>query len=297
MRNPYGNIAAPPKGYIWDAAKRAKVTVRSYGEFVNRSDDEDEDPGEGPVRASVPGLEGAFHPTYPPWNLSVPDNKRVDIWLEEFQKFEKEGGLPQLSIIYLPNDHTSGTSPGYPTPRAMVAENDVALGRVVEAISKSRFWKESAIFVIEDDAQDGPDHVDAHRSVLLSISPYSRRQALDSTIYTTSGVLRTMELILGIEPMSQYDAAATPLYSAFQKEPILEAYTHLPARISIEEKNASSAYGAKESIAMDFREPDRIPMRQMNEILWKAIRGADSTMPPPVRAAFIHPIPDDEEED
>ncbi len=195
MRNEYGNITAPPRGYLWDAAKRAGVTVRSYGEFGSRSEDEDDDPGFGPVHASVPGLVGLINPDYPPWNLKIPDNQRVDVWLKEFETFEKDGGLPQLSIIYLPNDHTSGTSPGYPTPRAMVAENDVALGRVVEAITKSKFWKESAIFVIEDDAQDGPDHVDAHRSVLLVVSPYTKRKSTDSTMYTTSGVLRTMELI------------------------------------------------------------------------------------------------------
>ena len=123
--------------------------------------------------------------------------------------------MPRLSIVRLGNDHTSGTSPGTSTPRAMVADNDLALGRFVDIISHSRIWKESAIFVLEDDAQNGPDHVDAHRSVLLAISPFIRRGVVDSTLYTTSGVLRTMELILGLPPMSQYDAAATPMYHAF----------------------------------------------------------------------------------
>ena len=295
LRNPYGNIAAPPRGYIWDAAKRAGVSVRSYGEFVHRSEDEDKDPGWGPVQASVPGLVGLICPDYPPWNLKIPDTERVEAWLKEFKKFEKEGGLPQLSIIYLPNDHTAGTRPGYPTPRAMVAENDLALGRIVETITKSQFWKESAIFVLEDDAQDGPDHVDAHRSVLLAISPYTRRKTVDSTMYTTSGVLRTIELILGMEPMSQYDAAATPLYSAFQQEPVLAEYLHLPPQISLDEKNSPAAFGAKESAAMNFKDPDRIPMRKLNEILWKSIKGENSVMPPPVRAAFIHPIAKEDE--
>ncbi|MCI0617857.1 hypothetical protein L0244_33210, partial [bacterium] len=214
QRSQYGNIAAPPRGYLWDAAKRAGVTVRNYGIWGHRGDVIDEDSGQGEVVPYIESLKGILNPEYPPWDLRTSDNKRIDVWLKEFRKFEKEGGLPQLSIIQLPSDHTAGTYPGYPTPRAMVAENDNALGRMVEVISKSRFWKESAIFVLEDDAQDGPDHVDAHRSVGLIISPYVRKGFVDSTMYTTSGFLRTMELILGIEPMTQYDAAATPAYAA-----------------------------------------------------------------------------------
>ncbi len=198
LRNAFGNIAAPPQGYIWDFAKRANVSVRSYGEFGAWAEKG------GEVTATVPGLEGLVHPSYPPFDLSIPDGKRVDIWLEEFRKFEQNGQLPRLSIIRLGNDHTSGTSPGMPSPRSMVAENDLALGRLVEAISHSRFWRESAIFVLEDDAQNGPDHVDAHRSVLLAVSPFTRRGVVDSTLYSTSAVLRTMELILGLPPMSQY---------------------------------------------------------------------------------------------
>jgi hypothetical protein len=186
------------------------VSVRSYGEFTERSGSNRE------VQATVPGLQGKVHPSYPPFDLTIPDGVRLDVWLDEFRTFEQRGGLPRLNIIRLGNDHTLGTTPGRPTPRAMVAENDVALGRLVAAISSSRYWNESAIFIVEDDAQNGPDHVDSHRSVALAISPFVRRQAVDSTLYTTSSVLRTMELILGLPPMSQYDAAATPMYNAFQ---------------------------------------------------------------------------------
>ena len=214
MRNPYGNVAAPADGYIWDFCKRAGVSVRSYGEFVMRGEG-NRDPN-GPIRASVPGLEGEINPDFPPYDLSIPDNDRIDIWLKEFRQFEADGKLPGLSILRLPRDHTAGTRPGALTPQAMVAENDVALGRLVETISKSRYWKESAIFVLEDDAQNGSDHVDCHRSVLLVASPFARRGMVDSTLYTTSGVLRTIELVLGLPPMSQYDAAATPMYNAFQ---------------------------------------------------------------------------------
>jgi hypothetical protein len=165
MRNAYGNVTAPQNGYIWDACVRKGVSVRSYGEFTGRgSDDPEHDVGEGKVKAMVPGLEGRVHPTTRPTTCAIPDNKRIDVWLEEFQQVREDGGLPQLSIVRLGNDHTAGTRPGYPTPRAMIAENDLALGRFVEAISKSRYWKESAIFVLEDDAQNGPDHVDSHRS-------------------------------------------------------------------------------------------------------------------------------------
>lgn len=287
-RNAYGNIAAPPAGYLWDAAKRAGVSVRSYGEFGRRSEDEDDDPGHGEVKAGVPGLEGIINPNYAPWNLKIPDSERVAVWIEEFHQFEQSNSLPQLSILYLPQDHTHGTHPGYPTPRAMVAENDEALGRVVEVISHSRFWKESAIFVLEDDAQDGPDHVDAHRSVGLIISPYTKRGVVDSTMLTTCGFLRTMELILGIEPMSQYDAAATPAFNSFQEKPNTKPFDRIPAQVRLDDLNAASVYGAAESMAMDFSEPDRIPMRILNEVLWTSIRG--TTMPPPVHAAFLRPI-------
>jgi hypothetical protein len=191
MRNAYGNIAAPAQGYLWDAAKRANVTYRSYGEFVGW-----ERRG-GEIRASVPGLDGHVNPKFPPFDLTIPDMQRVQIWSGEFTQMEKDGSVPQLSIIRLGGDHTNGASAGALTPRAYVAENDLALGQLVDTISHSSLWSSSAIFVLEDDAQNGPDHVDAHRSVLLAISPYSRRGAVDSTLYTTCGVLRTMELILG----------------------------------------------------------------------------------------------------
>jgi YVTN family beta-propeller protein len=290
IRDQYGNFSAPPQGYLWDFAKRAGVSVRSYGEFASWRK------RGGEVRADVPGLEGLVHPSYPPFDLGVPDQQRADIWLEEFRTFVANGKLPQLSIIRLGNDHTNGTSPGSPTPKAMVADNDLALGRIVEAISRSRYWKESAIFVLEDDAQNGPDHVDAHRSVLLSISPFSRRRTLDSTLYTTSGVLRTMELILGLPPMSQYDAAATPMYLAFQPTPDLTPFSHRPARVSLEERNDWSSPGARASLAMNLRDADMAPELELNEILWQSVRGPSSVMPPPRRTGFIRPIGDDDDE-
>jgi len=287
QRNPYGNVTAPANGYLWDACNRAKVSVRSYGEFVSWQDEKTK----SKVRSAVPGLAGKIDEDFPPYDLDILDGRRVDLWLEEFRRFEADGKLPRLSIVRLPRDHTLGTREKSPTPRAMIAENDQALGRLVEVISHSRYWKQSAIFVVEDDAQNGPDHVDAHRSVVLMISPYSRRKAVDSTLYTTAGVLRTMELILGLPPMSQYDAAATPLYRAFQAKPNLTPFNRREPRIPLDEKNAPTAWGAEASAAMNLdTEADLAPELALNEILWKSVRGAASPMPPPVHAAFVRPV-------
>ena len=305
-RNAYGNAAAPQNGYIWDACVRANVSVRSYGEFADWDDSDSSAPGAGSIEnrlaggvkahAMVPGLVGRVAPDYGPWDLVYPDGKRVDAWTKEFKEFESRGQVPSLSIIRLSGDHTNGTRPGTPTPRAMVAENDLGLARIVETISRSRIWNDSAIFVLEDDAQNGPDHVDAHRSIALVISPFSRRRVVDSTMYSTSGVLRTMELILGLPPMSQYDAAATPLYNAFQAAADPAPFTRLAPRIPIDEKNEPTAYGAQASLRMDFSAPDLAPEFELNEILWKSIRGAQSPMPPPVRNAFIRRgDPDDDD--
>ncbi len=300
MRNPYGNVAAPAEGYIWDACARAGVSFRSYGEFVEdpgleegtkpRTEGLPAAPGAGRYRQSVPGLKDHFDPDYPPFDLSIPDGRRVDLWLKEFREFEENGKLPRLSILRLGGDHTNYARPDYPTPRAMIAENDLALGRIVEAISASRYWKDSAVFVLEDDAQNGPDHVDAHRTVALVASPYARRRAVDSTLLTTCGMLRTIELILGLPPMSQCDAAATPMYGSFQSKPDRTPYRLREARVSVDEMNDPASPGAKASLLLNLEEADRVPDIAGNEILWKAVRGEDCPMPPPVRAAFVRPV-------
>jgi hypothetical protein len=292
MRNPFGNIAAPPKGYIWDFAKRANVSVRSYGEFVGWQ----EQPG-STVVASVPGLDGLVNSKYPPFNLQIPDMKRIEIWEEEFKQFDEKGTVPHLSILRLGGDHTNGTAPGALTPRSYVAENDLALGTLIDIISHSRIWKESAVFILEDDAQNGPDHVDAHRSVLLAVSPFSRRGVVDSTLYTTSGVLRTMELILGLPPMSQYDAAATPMYNAFSTTPTLAPFVHLPARVPLDARNDWNSPGAAASLRMNFSVPDLAPDLELNQIIWESVRGRGSVMPPPRRTGFIRPIVGDDDDD
>jgi len=291
MRNPFGNIAAPARGYLWDFAKRANVSYRSYGEFA-----EWETPGVKMV-ATVPGLDNHVNPTYPPFDLAIPDEKRVQIFADEFKRFVDSGTVPQLNIIRLPRDHTNGAAPGAVTPTSMMAENDLALGELVELISHSAIWKESAIFILEDDAQNGPDHVDAHRSVMLAISPFTRRHVVDSTLYTTSGVLRTMELILGLPPMSQYDAAATPLYNTFTTTPDVTPFTHVPAQVRLDDKNDWNTPGAAASARMDFSAPDLAPDLELNQIIWETVRGRGAVMPPPRRTGFIHPVADGDDDD
>jgi YVTN family beta-propeller protein len=287
LRNAFGNITAPQFGYLWDHAVRAGLTVRSYGEFVRH--DKRLPNGDVTSVATVPGLVGLVAPAFAGWDLDIRDNKRVDFWLQEFNGFVQNRNLPRLSIVRLANDHTNGTKPGTPTPRAMMADNDFALGRLVEAISGSPYWKESAVFVVEDDAQSGPDHVDSHRSVLLVASPFVKHGAVDHTFYTTSGVLRSIELILGLPPMSQYDAAATPLYGAFAGASNLAVFRRDDPRVSMEEQNLPSAFGAASSRGMDFSDADRTPEILLNEILWRSVKGADSPMPPPRRSVLIRP--------
>ena len=274
-------------GYIWDYARRANLSVRSYGAFVEHTSRSAA--GDVVATAAVPGLTGRVAPSYAGWDLDITDAKRVDNWLLEFRQYEANGDLPSLNIIRLPNDHTAGTRTGSPTPRAMVADNDVALGRVVEAISASAYWKDSAVFVLEDDAQAGADHVDSHRSVLLVASSFAKRNAVDHTFYTTSGVLRTIELILGLPPMSQYDAGATPMYNAFSGVPNPGPFNRLAARIPTDERNVASAFGAAQSLAMDFSVEDRAPEALLNEIIWRSVRGAKSPAPPARRSLFVTP--------
>jgi DNA-binding beta-propeller fold protein YncE len=288
-------IAFPSGGYLWDRAAAKNVSYRSYGEFI----DNGRKPGD-PATTKMKVLEGHFDRWFHGYDLSYPDAKRADRFLEELAGFEKAGEMPRLIVLRLPNDHTSGTRVGAPTPSAMVADNDLALGRVVEGLSKSRFWPHLAIFVVEDDAQNGSDHVDAHRTVAMAISPYIKRKTVDSTMYSTSSMLRTIELILGLDPMSQFDASARPMSSAFTATPDLTAYQVRPPGIDIHELNAPNAPGAAASAKLNLDKEDQADDLVFNEIIWKAVRGADSVMPPPVRAAFVIPrskADDDDDDD
>ncbi len=287
-----GNIARPAGGYIWDRCAAAGVSYRSYGEFVSNAERADQ-----PATTRVAALQGHFDPLYRSYDLDYLDAHRVDRFLVELAEFEKSGQVPQFIVLRLPNDHTYGTRPGKPTPTAMVAENDLALGRFVEAISNSSFWPETAIFVVEDDAQNGSDHVDAHRTVALVISPYVKRGAVDSSMYSTSSMLRTMELILGLDPMSQFDAAARPMIDSFTVQASLEPFAHLPARVDLNAVNPPHSWGAQASMELDLSREDAADDLVFNEIIWRSVRGPDSVMPPPVRASFVFSGGEEEEEE
>ncbi len=278
-------IVAPSAGYIWDACMRAGVSYRSYGEWVENG----RKPGE-PGRAKSKALEGHFDPYFRGWDLQYSDLDRARRFLSELHRFEKEGDMPRFQVLRLPNDHTQGAKAGALKPQSYVAQNDAALGILVEGVTRSKFWPTTAIFVIEDDAQNGPDHVDAHRTEGLVISPYVTRGTVDSTLYSTSSMLRTMELILGLPPMSQYDAAATPMFASFGTHEDTTPYRAIPARISLTDINPSTAPGAASSAAMNFEEADAAPDIELNEIIWHAIKGEAVPMPAPVRSAFVHPI-------
>ncbi len=280
-----GSLINAPAGHIWDAAARAGLSYRNYGEGGRRVSTGD---GLTRVEASNPGLVGHICPDYGVTKKGrvVRDSDRVEVFLREFREFEQNNNLPSLIVMSLPEDHTTGTTPGTYTPQACVASNDLALGRLVEAVSKSKYWPETAIFVIEDDAQNGPDHVDAHRTAGLVVSPYTKRNAVDSTQYSTVSMIRTIELILGLPPLSQYDAAARPMFNSFTATPDLRPYAHEPARIDLEATNTRMAYGADRSSKMDFSDVDLIDDFELNEILWRAVKGPDAPVPPAVRRAI-----------
>jgi DNA-binding beta-propeller fold protein YncE len=275
-------IATPANGYLWDRAKAAGVSYRSYGEFVANGKTTN-----APCICKVAALRDHFDPWYRSFDMDYSDLRRAARFIAELKRYENEGDMPRLQVVRLPNDHTAGASVGKLTPTAFVAENDLALGQVVEAVSRSRFWAQTAIFVVEDDAQNGSDHVDAHRTVALAISPYIKRGTVDSTLYSTTSMLRTMELILGLKPMSQFDATAMPMFNSFQSLSDLSPYQAEAAQVSLTNRNVRTAYGAALSAKMNFAKEDAADDLLLNEIIWRSVRGADSPMPAPTRAAFF----------
>ncbi len=277
-------IATPAGGYLWDRCADAKVTYRNYGEWISNPPN-----WFTPARPRSKALDGHYDPWFTGFDMDYSDQRRADRFLEQLKGFEQKGELPALIILRLPNDHTSGTRVGSPTPRAYVADNDLAVGRVVEAVSNSKFWKETAIFIVEDDAQNGSDHVDAHRTTALVVSPYTKRKHVDSTMYSTASLLRTMELILGLKPMSQFDAAARPMYGSFTAKADTTPYEHVAAKIDLKEKNAKTAWGAEISAKFDLTKEDLVDDLLFNEVIWRSVKGINSPMPPPVRAAFVFP--------
>lgn len=287
-----GDLQNAPSGYLWDACARAGLSYRAYGEYGKRVSD-----GQGALKMEgrVPGLVGHICPEYGIPKVAGKKNRDTDnaeVFLAEYDRMAQDGSMPRFIIMSLGEDHTSGTTVGAFTPVASVASNDLALGRIVDHISRGPLWKETAIFVIEDDAQNGPDHVDAQRTVGLVISPYTKRKVVDSTLYSTVSMIRTIELILGLEPLSQYDAAARPMFNSFTDREDLTPYTHEAAQVDLEEKNNELSYGAERSNKMDFSEYDRVDDFELNEILWHAVMGKDAPTPPAVRHAIaFHALP------
>jgi len=240
------------------------------------------------MEGRVPGLVGHMCPNF---GIGKPggrerDTDLVEIMLAEYRQFIENKNMPQFIIMSLGEDHTDGTRPGSFTPEACVGSNDQAIGKLVEAVSKGPLWSQTAIFMIEDDAQNGPDHVDAHRTVGLVISPYTKRGYVDNTQYSTVSMIRTMELILGLQPLSQYDAAARPMYDSFKNAPDLTPYEHAEPQIDLNVRNEATAYGAERSMKMDFTEYDHIDDFELNEILWRSVMGVDAPLPPAVRRAI-----------
>jgi YVTN family beta-propeller protein len=274
----------PAAGHLWDQARRKGLTYRSYGEYASRA-------SEGGGMEAAPGADalwGHVSRNFPN-GTTVRDPEKMKVFLREFDEYEKNFDspdankrLPNYSVMSLGENHTRGTTPGAYTPSAMVASNDLAVGQLVERVTHSKYWPTTAIFIIEDDAQDGPDHVDARRTAGLVISPYVKRAKVDNTMYSTSSMLRSIELLLGLPPMSQYDAAATPMYESFGTEANLTPFNLMQPQIDLNVKNTEKSYGARLSSKMNFKEWDEAPMGQLNEILWKSIKGADSPMPSPV---------------
>ncbi|MFD0765532.1 bifunctional YncE family protein/alkaline phosphatase family protein [Mucilaginibacter lutimaris] len=271
-------IAYPRDGYIWDYCKRAGVSYRTYGEFV--SDGETS-------KANLKSLEGHYCKQSPGFDMEVKDVTRVAIWKHDFDSLLTINAVPQFNSIRISNDHTSGQKKGAYTPVACVADNDLAIGQFLEHLSKSSIWKESVVFILEDDAQNGPDHIDAHRSPVFVAGPYVKRNAVNHNMYSTSGVLRTIELILGLPPMSQYDAAAVPLYDCFTDTPNLQPYVAKPAEVDLEKRNVAANKSAARSAVFNLKEADAAPDLDLNEVVWKSVKGEDSVMPAPKRSAFV----------
>ena len=266
---------APTAGYLFDFAKRAGITYRSYGEFADFAS---KPPNLQPA-PFIPALKGHLSSTFPTFDMAISDQVRYDAWKTEFDGYVKDGDLPQLSVVRLPRDHTNGTRAGSPTPAAYVADNDLALGKLVEAVSKSPYWKDTAIFVVEDDAQNGPDHVDAHRTTAYAVSAYNKRNVPDHTDYSTVSMLRTMELILGLPPMTQFDAAATPMVAAFQDTADLTPYAAVTPKQPLDTLNAAGAYRQQDAARMDFSQEDRVNDASLNDMIWHAVRGPVTEMP------------------
>jgi len=269
-------VANNKNGFIWDFCKKYGVTYRSYGEFIGDNS-----------KPNIPVLNDHFCEPYVGWNLSIRDTVRFRWWKQDFEKLLAKGDVPHFNTIRFGNDHTEGLSVGRPSPLAHAADNDLACGMFIDYLSHSPIWNESAVFIVEDDAQNGPDHVDAHRSTAYVAGGFVKHGYVDHTMYSTSSAIRTMELILGLPPMSQYDAAAEPLWRCFNQTANHPSFQSLPNLVDLNLKNTAENKMSRLSESFNFSQEDRIPDGQFNEVIWAAIHGLNSTCPAPVHAAFF----------
>ena len=268
-------VANNKGGFIWDNCKRNNVSYRTFGEFADNA------------KPNIATLKNHVCKTYTGWDMGVRDTTRFYQWQNDFDSLLTINQMPQFNTIRLGNDHTEGVRVGKPTPFAHVADNDLAVGLFIEHLSKSPIWKESVVFILEDDAQNGPDHVDAHRSPCYVVSPYVKRNFVDHTMYSTSSVLRTIELILGMPPMTQYDAAAVPMWRIFSPTANETQYAAKPANVNLNDKNTAKNKLSALSEKFDFSQEDKVPDLVFNDVLWKSIKGINYATPSPNRAAFV----------
>ena len=272
------------KVFFWDQCKRNGVSYRTYGEFVDNN---------GPT---IKVLEGNYCKNFTPWVQSVRDTVRFGQWKRDFDSLLAINSVPRFNSIRFINDHTEGLSLNKPTPFAHVADNDLAVGMFLDYLSHSQIWKQSLVIFVEDDAQNGPDHVDSHRSIALIAGGFVKEGFVDHTPYTTSSLLRTMELILGLPPMTQYDAAANSLWRCFNNTPDHPPYNYKPAKVDLNDKNKAENKWQALSETFDFTVEDRVNDFDFNEVIWRSVKGIDSPCPPSVRAAFLTTEAEDDDD-
>jgi YVTN family beta-propeller protein len=275
----------PPAGYLWSNANAAGLSIRNFGYMVTNAEPLAAVGADQLTAVRDPVLAKVTNRAFRGFDLAFKDTDRASIFLKEFATYEQSGQMPRLIVMRLGNDHTNGTAAGRRSPLAYAGDNDLAVGEIVEAVSKSKFWTSTAIFIVEDDAQNGPDHVDSHRSPAYVISAFIKRHSIDSNMYNTTSLLRTMETMLGLHPMTQFDAAAPVIAAPFQQTPDARPYIAEKARVDLEEINKADAPGAKESGKMNFADADDVDEDLLNRILWRDIKG-DAPMPAPVRSYF-----------
>ena len=282
-------MAEPSSGYLWNLAQRAGLGFRNYGEFVEMGLGDSKDWAPANYRSTKPFLVAHTNPDYPGFDMSVPDQRRADIWIAELAEFSRTGGMPSLQVVTLPSDHTAGVKAGSPTPRAYMADNDLALGRMIEALSRSPFWKSTVVFVVEDDAQNGADHVDSHRSVLLVISPYARA-GVHHRFTNTTDVVATIEEILKLGSLSHFDYFGRPLRDSFGEAADPAPFTALVPAVPLNEVNPAKGPGAAASARLDLRYPDIADVDLFNRILWRAVKGEQRPIPRNARMSALETV-------